>query len=121
MKHLNKALGFQGEMIATNFLIHRGYKIIDKNFFCKQGEIDIIALDSNSDCICFIEVKSRYSRSFGYPCESVNYRKIKRLKNTANYYIYKKNLYDINLRFDIIEILFSYEHPFKINQIKNVI
>ena len=121
MKNLNKALGFYGENIAANFLQNNGYKVITNNFLCKQGEIDIIALDLAINCLCFIEVKSRYSNSFGYPCESINYAKIKRLRNAANYYIYKNNLYDINSRFDIIEIFFSYEDSFKINQLKNVL
>lgn len=121
MKNLNKALGSYGEDIATNFLEDNGYKIMANNFLCKQGEIDIIALDSSVNCLCFIEVKSRYSNSFGYPCESVNYKKITRLRNAAKYYIYKNNLYDINSRFDIIEIFFSYKDSFKINQLKNIL
>ena len=59
-----------GENIAVSYLEKIGYKIIDRNFECRQGEIDIVALDN--DIIVFIEVKTRASALYGLPKEAVN-------------------------------------------------
>ena len=63
-------LGEIGEEIAAQFLIKKGYRILDRNWRIKEGEIDIVALSPESDII-FIEVKSRTSAAFGDPLESI--------------------------------------------------
>jgi len=65
--------GHEGEQIACKFLKKRGYKVIEKNYKCKYGEIDIIAVEKN--VLCFIEVKSRRSIEYGLPEEYVDKRK----------------------------------------------
>ena len=72
----NKDIGALGENISENYLKNLGYRILEKNFRCKCGEIDLIAL--NKDYICFIEVKTRYGLNFGAPAESVTF--FKRIK-----------------------------------------
>lgn len=62
--------GILGEDLASNYLENIGYKIIERNFLCKQGEIDIIAKDK--DEYVFIEVKTRSNRCYGRPSEAVN-------------------------------------------------
>lgn len=94
--------GRLGENISTDYLIKKGYKIIDKNFLCRQGEIDIIAVDKNE--IVFIEVKTRTSLKYGNPIEAINKNKIKHIYNTAKYYLHINSLQDKFVRFDVIEI-----------------
>ena len=64
-----RQLGKMGEELACRALEKDGYRIIDKNFSCNHGELDIIA--EEKDTICFVEVKSRTSTSYGLPEESV--------------------------------------------------
>lgn len=95
--------GRQGEILAKNFLIKKGYQIINVNYRCKLGEIDIIALKDNK--ICFVEVKTRNSLTFGKPFESVNYFKQNRIKKIAQYFlIFNYKYQNLNTRFDVISI-----------------
>lgn len=118
MKAFNKEIGALGEGISENYLKNLGYKILDKNFKCKCGEIDLIAL--NKGYICFIEVKTRYGTNFGIPAESVSYSKQKKICKTAQVYIMWKNIIDSNFRFDVIEVLLNNENnDFLLNHIED--
>ena len=105
MHSFNKDIGSLGEDIAKNYLNQIGYTVLERNFRCKVGEIDIIGKDG--DYICFIEVKSRYGKLYGNPCESVNYSKRLKIYKAANIYIMRKKLFKFNFRFDVIEIIFN--------------
>ncbi len=83
MHYCNKDIGYFGESIATNYIRNQGYIILERNFTCKLGEIDIIAKDKNF--IVFIEVKTRYSSFYGNPSESITFRKQNKIYKTANY------------------------------------
>lgn len=99
-----RELGKKQEEIAMNHLIEHGYKILDKNFFTKTGEIDIIAKHENY--LVFIEVKYRINKNMGLPQEAVDFRKIKRISKTALYYMYKNKISsEMPCRFDVIVIL----------------
>lgn len=80
-----------------------GYTIIEENFRCKSGEIDIIAKEDNE--IIFIEVKTRTSNRYGEPIEAVNRIKQKHIVLTASYYVFLNHLNESNIRFDVIEVL----------------
>lgn len=114
----NKDLGNLGETIACDYLIKQGYHIIQRNFSCKVGELDIIATDN--DFLVFIEVKTRTSDRFGLPSESVSYSKQKKIVKTALCFIAYKKLFDYMSRFDVIEVTVgeSYE-AHQINLIKD--
>lgn len=101
MSDYKKRLGAYGENLAANFLVRRGYKIIDRNFRTNFGEIDLIA--SKGDELLFVEVKTRTASSFGYPELSVDWRKIKHLIKAAKIYLNLKN-YDNFWRLDIISV-----------------
>ena len=109
-------LGKTGEEIGTKYLIKNGYRIIIRNFRCRQGEIDIIAQDKNE--IVFIEVKTRKNTNYGYPIDAVDKRKQKHILNASKYYIYINKLEKKNIRFDVIEIY--KKDKFYINHIKNI-
>ena len=94
--------GKLGEKIAKDYLINIGYKIIELNYTNKIGEIDIIALDGN--VLTFVEVKSRTSNAYGYPYEAVNLKKQKKIVNISMLYIKYKKFFDIQLRYDIVEV-----------------
>ena len=99
-------IGDIGEDLACKYLQHYGYKIVDRNFSCKTGEIDIIAIHFVSGIISFVEVKSRNSISYGLPCQAVNLAKQRKIKTTAEYYrLCHPNLKSYQPSFDIVEIL----------------
>lgn len=96
--------GQKGEAIAEQFLKKQGYRIVERNFRCKFGEIDLIAYKNKT--LSFIEVKTRSSDAFGQPIESVNKDKQRRLVRLANYYLYKKKASDaLPCRFDVVSIM----------------
>lgn len=107
MSELNtRKTGSTGEKIAAEFLRQHNYTIIKTNFRVGRiGEIDIIARDC--EYICFIEVKTRRSYTFGKPSEAVTAAKQKKIQQIAS--IYLSNTYNTNrcVRFDVIEIILS--------------
>ena len=118
MKTFNKDIGALGEDISENYLKNLGYRILDKNFRCKCGEIDLIAI--NKDYICFVEVKTRYGINYGTPAESVTASKQKKIYKTAQVYISRKNIIDYNFRFDVVEVMLNNDNNnFLINHIED--
>lgn len=112
----NLAIGNYGENLACSYLKKEGYKIVERNFRIRGGEIDIIALDGKT--LVYVEVKTRTSRKFGLPEESVNYYKIKFLERAAKFYrLQRKNLPDLE-RIDVVSIDLSGSKPI-IKLIKN--
>ena len=116
--YLYHELGRIGEDIAAKYLVNSNYEIIERNFRCKQGEIDIIAKED--DEIVFIEVKTRSSVICGRPSEAVNKLKKKHLIQTIKYYLYLNKLEDKNIRIDVIEVYISKNNVW-INHIKQII
>ncbi len=91
-----------GEEEAVKFLKKNKYKIIERNFRTKFGEIDIIAKKGNK--VVFIEVKTRKTISFGYPEEAVDERKLNKIKKVALYYI-QKNKIKSPVKVEVLSIL----------------
>jgi putative endonuclease len=107
---LNKhAAGMLGQKAAEDFLREKGCRILERNYRLKSGEIDLIARDGAY--IVFVEVKTRGSLRYGAPREAVNAAKQARIIRTAQHYIIRKNLTDIDLRFDVIEVLTAQDNP----------
>lgn len=121
MDKYNKLFGNFGEDTAEDFLKKNGYKILDRNFNCRFGEIDIIAMDNN--CLVFVEVKTRSKKCYGAPHYAINYWKQKHLRLSASLYISLKHLNNYYARFDVVEIFAKYaDNNFitdEINIIKN--
>lgn len=102
------SLGKFGESIAADFLKSKGYKIIDKNFRTRYGELDIIAKDG--DCLVFIEVKTRKNLFFGLGRESITLSKQNKIRRTALFYLQKRKTSYTKIRFDVVEILLHNEN-----------
>lgn len=101
----NREKGEIGENIASKYLLSTGAEILERNYKIKLGEIDIIAKLDNE--LVFVEVKSRSNNKYGIPSESVNYKKKNKITSIAKYYMLINNLYDIPVRFDVVEIYFG--------------
>ena len=114
MNHL--AIGKRGEDIAAEFLQEQGYRILQRRYRSKLGEIDIIA--TKADWCVFIEVKTRKSARFGLPSEAVNYYKQGKIINTALLYLAFTGRQNCPVRFDVIEIILTPDN-YKLNHIEN--
>lgn len=112
-------IGRIGEDVAVQYLLEKGYKIIERNFECRQGEIDIIAKDNRKEEIVFIEVKTRTNKNYGDPVEAVTYYKQKHMIKTIEYYLYIKKLEKSFVRIDIIEVYQKAENKYHVHHIKN--
>ncbi len=98
----NTTTGNKGEELACQYLKNQGYKILEKNYHIRAGEIDIIAKDG--EYLVFVEVKTRFSHQYGLPKESITYQKIKHLLRTAAFYLQKINWGDKPYRLDVVSI-----------------
>ena len=115
----NKGTGELGEEVAANFMIARGYRIIERNFCCKGGEVDIIARDPGDKSLVFIEVKARRGLSYGVPQLAVTPFKQRQISKAALTWLSKNRLHDTNARFDVIAILLSGDGRHTIEHIMN--
>lgn len=121
MSRHNKDLGDFGEAIARRYLEKQGFKILEKNYRTKFGEIDLICTADKK--LIFVEVKTRKSDAYGRPAEAVTDTKIKHMKLAAEKY-YSRHQSDAEVRFDVIEVYaskvsggFEYE---SLNHIENI-
>ncbi len=94
--------GTLGEDLAAAHLKRAGYAIIERNYRCSAGEMDIIAREG--DDLVFVEVKTRRSRAFGEPEESVGPEKQRRLTRISLHYLNWKGLVNENCRFDVVSV-----------------
>ena len=115
----HKSIGDAGEEIACNYLKRQGYKILEKNFRIRGGEIDIVAQDR--DYLVFVEVKTRYSHEYGLPVESMTPWKIRYLLKAAKFYLQRINWGDKPYRLDFVSVDFasSKDNP-QIELIENI-
>jgi putative endonuclease len=93
-------LGKLAEDFAVEFLQKSAYKIIDRNFHSRFGEIDIIA--EHMGTLVFVEVKARWSNKFGSPEEAVTSSKIYKIRKTAEYYSLVNSKTDQKMRIDVV-------------------
>jgi putative endonuclease len=103
-----RLFGQKGEELAANFLKKKGYRIVEQNFRVSFGEIDIIAWDRET--LVFIEVKTRKNIRYAMPFEAVNSHKIKKLSDTALFYL-KKFKHIPPARFDVLTIDYESGKP----------
>ena len=103
---IKKGRGKKGEDLACAYLKKSGYRIAERNFQCRMGEIDIVAIDGEH--ICFTEVKARTRTDYGMPRDAVDYRKQQKLLRCAQLYlkIHPGFAQRFSPRMDIIEILY---------------
>ena len=119
MNSENKIIGVQGEKIAQQYLIQKGYKIIDKNFYCRFGEIDIIA--KYNEELIFVEVKTRKQIRYGNAAESVTKIKQNHIYKASEMYVYLHNLYNVPISLDVIEVYLFDDKENRVEHIKNAI
>lgn len=97
-----RQIGKQYERKAAEYLIQAGYEILEYNYQCRYGEIDLIAKAADG-CLVFIEVKARANTHFGNALEALTPTKCDKIRRTSRHYIYEKRLsWNQDYRYDVI-------------------
>jgi putative endonuclease len=113
-----RALGEYGERLAARYLRDRGLSVIDRNWRCAHGELDLVARDG--DCLVFCEVKTRRTERFGAPVEAVDWRKAARLRRLAAAWLQEHEVRGGRIRIDVIGILRPPRGPATVRHIVGV-
>jgi putative endonuclease len=95
-------LGKEGERVAEQYLKKKGYKVVERNYRCAGGELDLIVLDRR--VVVFVEVKTRTGHSFGTPLEAVEFRKQRKMIQAAQFFLTAKRLHQRDARFDVVGV-----------------
>ena len=112
--------GILGETLACEFLGNNGYSIIEKNYRCPGGEVDIVA--RHQDTLVFVEVRTKRSRNFGSPQESITPVKMERLRNIAAYYWQSHQNLPESWRIDVVAVqLDNHDHLSCIELVENAV
>ncbi len=114
--NIKRVKGDMGENYTCKCLKRRFYKILDTNYSCRFGEIDIIA--RKGEYICFVEVKTRASSAVDRPVTAVDYNKQRRILTTAQHYLMAHPC-DLQPRFDIAEVITDSDKVIEFNYIEN--
>ena len=96
-------LGRQGEGWAADFLVNDGYEVIDRNWRCAEGEIDLIVQRGGE--VVFVEVKTRSSLCFGHPFEAITPAKLGRLRRLAGAWCEQSDQWPARIRVDVIAVV----------------
>ncbi|HXH21102.1 MAG TPA: YraN family protein [Dehalococcoidia bacterium] len=116
----NRSLGNFGERVAASHLESRGYRILERNWSCRQGEVDLIA--TRGDDLVFVEVRSRKGGAFGTPEESITGRKRQHLLDTIAAYMAEHPDSPPNQRIDLVVLELDRKgRVMRVEQIENAI
>ena len=118
MPNRKHVLGSWGESLAADYLVKKGYTILCRNYRTPQGEIDLVV--GFHDQVIFVEVKTRTSRKFGYPEDSITQLKQMHLQRTAENY-FQENPSSVSWQFDVIAIERTSKDRFEIHHFENVL
>ena len=112
------ALGKQGEQLAADYLQAAGLRILDRNWRCSEGEIDIVAADRRALVVC--EVKTRSAATYGTPLEAVSLAKRSRLRRLAVHWVVAHGVLFDEIRIDVVGVLRVAPGEFTIEHVRGV-
>lgn len=111
-------LGRWGEQRAADHLVADGFALLDRNWHCRDGEVDLVAREG--DCLVIVEVKTRRSAAAGYPLEAVTGRKLATLKRLAALWLRSHSVRAATIRIDAIGVLRPDDGPVAVDHVRNV-
>ncbi|MCR6689635.1 YraN family protein [Cellulomonas sp.] len=97
------AVGRYGEDVAAAHVVERGWRVLDRNWRCRDGEIDLVGMDG--DELVVVEVKTRRSTAYGFPAEAVTHRKLARVRRLAAAWLAAHDVRPRSVRVDVIAVL----------------
>jgi putative endonuclease len=111
--------GERGEELAARYLEDHGFVVLDQNWRCREGELDLVATDGRILLIC--EVKTRTSDNYGAPAEAVDDAKAGRIRRLARHWRAEKGVGYVNTRYDIVSVIWPRGERPRINHLKGVL
>ena len=112
------ALGIEGERLAARLLERHGLMVLDRNWSCPRGELDIVATDG--DTVVFCEVKARSGVDYGGPLGAVSPDKISRVRSLARTWLSERGLVGCPVRFDVVSVLWPPGRSVRLEHLKGV-
>ena len=109
-------LGVHGERIATAYLTDAGLRVLDRNWRCREGELDIVAREGHA--LVFCEVKTRRGVGYGHPVEAVTVPKQRRLRTLAQRWLAAHDEHAPDLRFDVVGVLVRRDRPAMVTHLR---
>ena len=110
-KGARQALGRTGERMAGEALVRQGYSILERNFRCQYGEVDLVAEHEGE--LVFVEVKTRRGMAYGRPEEAVTFRKQQKILEVASYYLDVHDCSQRSWRIDVVAVQFNQAGKFE--------
>lgn len=111
-------LGATGERVAERYLVARGMTVVDRNWRCREGEVDLVLIDGDTLVVC--EVKTRRSRAFGEPVEAVTRTKLARLRRLAGCWVATHETRTAGLRVDVVGLLRHADGTYTVTHLQGV-
>jgi putative endonuclease len=112
------ALGRYGEQVAERHLVEQGMVVLDRNWRCELGEIDLVARDGDALVVC--EVKTRSGLGYGHPLEAVTARKLARLRRLAARWVHDHGVRPPIIRLDVVGVLSRPPGPAVVDHVRGV-
>ena len=112
-------VGILGEQVARDFLVKEGHCILEVNYRCSEGEVDIITRDG--DVLVFVEVRTKTNLAFGSPAESITPVKMDRLRRVAAHYQQHHENLPADSRIDVVAVQMGRDSPVRIEHIENAV
>ncbi|HWH76146.1 MAG TPA: YraN family protein [Candidatus Binatus sp.] len=109
VNNAKQVLGREGERIAELFLKKKGFKLVERNYRCAAGELDLVVLDKR--VVVFVEVKTRTGHGFGSPLEAVAFHKQQKMIQAAQFFLSEKGLHQRDARFDVVGVSWPGREP----------
>ena len=114
MNHIE--LGRYGEELAAKYLDKHGYQVLERNLRYRFGEVDIIAMQDAG--LIVVEVKTRRSRTYGMPCEAVNWKKKQHIRSVISMFLATRDMHYEYIHFDVIEVYVPQDGEIQIRHMK---
>lgn len=108
---VSRALGAHGERLAARYLEASGFQIIERNWRCARGELDIVAYEPAARSVVVVEVKTKTGLGFGTPLESITHVKARRLYQLARMWVDERSLGPTRVRVDGVGVLLAGREP----------
>ena len=119
MPRSRAGLGNRGEELARRFLADKGFNILETNYRCRRGEVDIVA--RSGDELVFVEVRTRSGNAFGSPEESVTEGKARRLADTAQTFLQEREMEEAAWRIDLVAVRVDSRGNAEISHLENAV
>lgn len=111
-------VGRYGEDLAARYLSDHGLAVLERNWRCELGEIDIVAREGDTLVVC--EVKTRRGLNYGSPLESITYRKLAKLRKLSGRWLHAHQLRPAAIRIDVVAVLFDHNTPPTVDHVRGV-